>query len=157
MPGMSTFRKILVPVDFSEHSDEAVRVASDLAKLCGAPLTLVHVYQLPVYPLPEGAIFPPPEAVAEQLTTAGRDLDKLAATARAAGAPGVETVVRQGVPFSDIVAFARDGGFDLIVMGTHGRTGLKHLLIGSVAEKVVRKAPCAVLTIRGAGHTFEHP
>jgi nucleotide-binding universal stress UspA family protein len=65
-----------------------------------------------------------------------------------AGAGEVSSSLRQGAPFDEIIANAREGGFDLIVMGTHGGSGLKHVLLGSVAEKVVRKAPCAVLTVR---------
>ncbi|HWM86759.1 MAG TPA: universal stress protein, partial [Kofleriaceae bacterium] len=69
----------------------------------------------------------------------------------------VGTNISQGVPFAEVVREAREGGFDLIVMGTHGRTGLRHALIGSVAEKVVRKAPCPVLTVRPPGQEFERP
>ena len=72
------------------------------------------------------------------------------------GGPPVETMTIEGTPFVEIVRAAQNGGFDLIVLGKHGRSGLKQLLIGSTAEKVVRKAPCAVLTVR-AETEFEHP
>ena len=84
-------------------------------------------------------------------------LEESAARATSSGAVGVEAKLVEGVPFKEIISFARAGNYDLIVMGTHGRSGLKHALLGSVAEKVVRKAPCAVLTVRMPGHTFEHP
>jgi nucleotide-binding universal stress UspA family protein len=153
---MATFRKILVPVDFSPHSDEALRVARELAKVFDASLTLINVFSPPIYPMPEGAFMVMPNAYADAVAASTKQLDEIAAGVRAAGT-AVETKVREGIPFREIVAYARTAGSDLIVMGTHGRSGLKHALLGSVAEKVVRKAPCAVLTVRLSGHTFEHP
>jgi nucleotide-binding universal stress UspA family protein len=152
---MPPFRKILLPVDFSPHSDEATRVALELARSFDAPITMVTVFQAPVYPVPEGVIAFP-NAYAEVMAAASKRLEEKAASARESGVQ-VETKVLEGVVFREIVAMARDGDFDLIVLGTHGRTGIKHVLLGSVAEKVVRKAPCAVLTVRLAGHSFEHP
>ncbi len=154
---MAPFRKILVPVDFSPHSEEATRVALQLARAFDAPVTLATVFQVPIYPLPEGAFIAFPNAYAEATVAAGKRLEEVAAAARAAGPTTIDIKVLEGVAFREIVAFAREGGFDLIVMGTHGRTGIKHALLGSVAEKVVRKAPCAVLTVRLTGHGFEHP
>jgi nucleotide-binding universal stress UspA family protein len=154
---MSLFRKILVPVDFSAHSEEALRVSGELARTFDATVTLVNVFQIPIYALPEGAFIALPSAYAEATLEAGKQLEAVAAAARAVGMIAVETKVLEGIAFREIVRFACDGAFDLIVMGTHGRTGIKHALLGSVAEKVVRKAPCAVLTVRLAGHTFEHP
>jgi nucleotide-binding universal stress UspA family protein len=69
----------------------------------------------------------------------------------------VATALRVGSPFVEVIRYARDHDVDLIVMGTHGRGAIAHMLLGSVAERVVRKAPCAVLTVRGKGHTFEAP
>lgn len=154
---MRLFRKLLVPTDFSPHAEEALRVALELARSFEAPITLANVFQAPVYPLPEGSFIAFPHAYSEALETARKALESTAASARAAGGPPIETLVLEGVPFREIIGVARTGEFDLIVMGTHGRTGLRHALIGSVAEKVVRKAPCAVLTIRLGSHTFEHP
>ncbi len=153
---MAPYRKLLVPVDFSPHSDEATRVAVELAKTFGATITLVTVFQAPVYPIPEGVIAFP-NAYAEAMTASTTRLEQKAAEVREASGVAVDARVVEGIAFREIVGLARDGGFDLIVMGTHGRTGLKHALLGSVAEKVVRKAPCAVLTVRLAGQTFEHP
>ena len=139
---MAPFRKILVPTDFSPHSKEALKVAADLSKTFAAPLQVLAVYQPPVVPLvPEGALFPLPVDVAADVARVNTQLLDLAKEATEAGAFEVSTALRQGVPFAEIVANAREGEFDLIVMGTHGRTGIKHALLGSVAEKVVRKAP----------------
>ncbi len=155
---MPPFKKILVPTDFSPHSDEAVTIAAALSQLCGAPLTVMTVHQSMIVPLvPEGALFPSPETMADDYQRVRDQLAAVAAQATAAGAIGVAQLVAEGSPFAAIVAQARDDGFDLIVMGTHGRTGLKHVLLGSVAEKVVQKATCAVLTVRMAGHHVEHP
>jgi nucleotide-binding universal stress UspA family protein len=152
------FRKILVPTDFSPHSAEALRVAIDLSKSFDAAVQILAVYQPPIVPLvPEGAIFPLPVDVAADVARVNTKLLELAKQAEQAGAKKVTTALRQGVPFAEIIAEAREGEFDLITMGTHGRTGLRHALLGSVAEKVVRKAPCAVLSVRLSGHTFEHP
>ena len=155
---MSPFHKILAPVDFSAHSDEALRVACAMAETFSAPLTLVNVFSPPIYPLPEGAFVAMPAAYAEVLAATNKRLEEAAAALkREHETIAIDTRTLEGVPFREIVGFARKHAFDLIVMGTHGRTGLKHALLGSVAEKVVRKAPCAVLTVRLAGHVFEHP
>jgi nucleotide-binding universal stress UspA family protein len=151
------FKKILVPVDFSPHSHEALRVAAELSSLYGAPLTVVSVFQPMIYPLPEGMIAMPADTVARAMTDLTMALARAGEQASTAGGVGVETQLLQGAPFTEIVRAAREGGFDLIVMGTHGRTGLQHALLGSVAEKVVRKAPCAVLAVRMPSHRFEHP
>lgn len=155
---MSPFKKILVPLDFSAHSDEAQRVACEMAETFGASVTLVNVFSPPIYPTPEGAYVALPTVYADLVAANNQRLEgAMAAVKQAHPTLSVESCVLEGVPFREIVGFARKHGFDLIVMGTHGRTGLKHALLGSVAEKVVRKAPCAVLTVRVAGHTFEHP
>ena len=153
---MKAFEKILVPVDFSPHSAEATRYAADLSGRYKAPLTLAHVYQPVAYALPDGFVL----YTMAQLTSMFAEFQKLLDTskseAQAAGALRVETKMLEGVASAEIVAFAKDGRFDLIVIGTHGRTGIKHALMGSVAEKVVRKAPCAVLTVRLPEQPGEH-
>jgi nucleotide-binding universal stress UspA family protein len=155
---MSPFKKILVPIDFSAHSDEALRIACVMAETFRASLMLVNVFSPPIYPTPDGAFVAMPETYAEVIATHGRRLEEaVAAVKRDHATLEVSCRTLEGVPFREIVAFAREHAFDLIVMGTHGWTGLKHALLGSVAEKVVRKAPCAVLTVRLPGHTFEHP
>lgn len=146
---MAPFHKILVPTDFSPCSDEAVRIAAGMSKLCGAPLTVMTVFETLFVPLvPEGALMPRPEIMAAGYAQARERLLEAGKAATAAGAVGVTETMPHGVPVDEILALARSGGFDLVVMGTHGRTGIKHALLGSVAEKVVRKAPCAVLAVR---------
>jgi universal stress protein A len=155
---MTPFHKILVPTDFSPHSGEALRVACALSKAFSAPLTLLAVYQPAIMPLvPEGALFPRPEDVAEDVGRINARLREFVQEATTGGAVEAGSTLRQGAPFAEIIAEARNSSFDLIVMGTHGRTGLSHALLGSVAEKVVRKAPCAVLTVRLPAQRFEHP
>ena len=145
---MSPFRRILVPHDFSDHATSALRFAADLAGR-GGRLLVLHV----VVPFVPAADFPPAAiggyiAPAELLSGARRQLDR--AIARAFGAKRsarVESKVVIGDPYQGIMSAAR--GMDAIVMSTAGRTGLAHLVIGSVAEKVVRHSPIPVVTLRG--------
>lgn len=150
-----TIRKILVPIDFSAHSREAQKWAADLARRYDATLTLLHVYQPISYALPEGYVLPSANLLADLEVSLGRALDE--AKKELEQDVRVDTALVQGVPFAEIVRFAREGSYDLIALSTHGRTGLRHALLGSVAEKVVRKASCPVLTVRPHGHEFERP
>jgi universal stress protein A len=145
---MKPFKKILVPVDFAPHSHEAIEAAADLARRYSASLTLLHVYEPVTYILPEGYVLFTPEQLNTITTELQRRLDKAASQARSAGASEVATRLVQGSPSGEIVATQQSDGYDLIVMGTHGRTGIGHVLLGSVAEKVVRGAHCPVLTVR---------
>ncbi len=137
--------KILCPVDFSEASREAMEIAADMARKLESSLTLLHVIQLPSIALPDGAYYIPS-------TDVGPEIDETLAEWRkdviVRGVHVVHTQRAIGIPHDEILKFAEEGGYGLIVLGTHGRTGLDHLLIGSVAEKVVRRAPCPVLTVR---------
>lgn len=145
---MKPFKKILVPTDFSPHSQEAVRTAVDVAQKYGASITLIHVYEPVAYTLPEGYVLVTPQ----QLVDLNSELERRLATAKAeavqAGAREISTELLQGPPPNEIVNFAQQKAMDLIVMGTHGRTGIKHTLLGSIAERVLRKAPCPVLTVK---------
>ena len=145
---MPTFTKILVPVDFSSHSQNAVRVAADLAKRCDASLTLVHVYQTVSFALPDAIAFYTPTQLAEILSELDALLRAAKRDAELTGVSRVETALLQGAVATEIVEYAQKEGCDLIVMGTHGRTGVSHAIMGSVAERVVRVAPCPVLTLR---------
>ena len=145
---MKAYEKILVPVDFALHSAEAIRRAVDLAQHYSASLTLIYVYEPLDYALPEGYALYTPEQTGqlmddfkERLLQAQRDVEAM-------GVSSVESHVLNGAAALEIVDFARERGFDLIVMGTHGRTGLSHLLMGSVAERVLRTAHCPVLTVK---------
>ena len=144
---MKPFKKILVPTDFSVHSAEALRYAADLSKRYEGSLLLLHVYQPVAYALPDGYVLYTEKQFAAMMSEFENQLEKAKADALAAGATRVETRMFHGVASTDIVGLAGREDFDLIVMGTHGRTGVKHVLVGSVAERVVRKAPCPVLTV----------
>jgi nucleotide-binding universal stress UspA family protein len=143
-PSMPDIRLILCPVDFSPSSDKALDFALDLARPLGARVELVHVYQLPVYALPDGAVLAGPELVIRLSTELQKSLDALAAR-REDTKLGTHLV--EGVPFREVTRLAEKLGADLIVMGTHGRTGLKHMLLGSVAERVVRASNVPVITV----------
>jgi universal stress protein A len=146
-------RQILAPTDFSEFSKQAIDYALALAQTFDAKLLLLHVIEMPAYPV-EG--FVPPSIG----TTLLEDLERqarfdLAQVLPAAPDAKVE-VMRQvvvGTPYRTIVEVAEAEKVDLIVMATHGRTGLSHLVMGSVAERVVRTAPCPVLTVRPTAAT----
>jgi universal stress protein A len=140
--------RILCPVDFSEPSDVAVRWAADLAAQFGAALTLLHVYQDPAFVLPDGGVLmPQPDVLAQVLAGANERLARVKQDAMARGAQRVDTVALQGVPWAEIKRLATEGEYSMIVIGTHGRTGIKHVLLGSVAERVARHGPCPVLVV----------
>jgi len=155
---MWNLKSIVVPVDFSETSDTALSYAKDLAAKFQCTLHLLHVVQDP-YTQPWGA-----EAYGVSLPNLLQEMEKNA-NVRLAGiidAPTrdelrVITVVKVGSPFIEIVRYAADQKADLIVMGTHGRGAVAQMFLGSVAEKVVRKAGCPVLTVRQPGHEFVRP
>ena len=141
------FRRILCPVDFSATSAGALRAAAALARRFDAALTLLHVDAVPGSAIPE-ALLPTPPALGADLTApADRPLLEWKALAERLGAPRVAVTRSVGTPAQEILALARREGCDLVVMGTNGRTGLGHLVLGSVAEVVVRHAACPVLTL----------
>jgi nucleotide-binding universal stress UspA family protein len=142
------FQRIVVPTDFSPDSERAVRVASELSRTYAAPLSIVHIYDPVAYPLPDGYVM----YTSAQLSSMWEEFERRLAQAKAdaleAGAVQPETRLLQGLTAAEIVRFARDGGYDLIEMGTHGRTGLSRVLLGSVAARVVQTAACPVLTVK---------
>jgi nucleotide-binding universal stress UspA family protein len=142
------WKRICCPIDFSDASRAAMEVAADLARRGAAELLLLHAYPVPGYTFPDGSVVASPKMLQDLADGAQRHLDEWRALAEGFGAPRVETAKEAGEPAAEIVAFARDRGVDLLVLGTHGRTGLEHALMGSVAERVVRKAHCPVLTVR---------
>jgi nucleotide-binding universal stress UspA family protein len=150
---MINLTRILVPSYFSECSDAAVRYGLELARKFGARLHLLHVIQDPATQpwAAEGFAVPLLEAVDQWQRDAkvrlghaipAEDRDNAVVTCAIAS------------PCSEILRYAADNGIDLIVMGTHGRGGVSHMLLGSIAEKVVRRAPCPVLTVRQPEHEF---
>jgi nucleotide-binding universal stress UspA family protein len=155
---MIQLQRILVPTDFSKYSDVALNYAVALAEKFGAELLLLHVVQDLALFIPDAvAVAPPIAPPIEQFTAAARDALERAVKAHGLERLGVEREVREGTPFFEIIRFAKERNVDLIVMGTHGHTGLAHVLLGSVTERVVRKAPCPVLTVRHPEHEFVHP
>lgn len=148
-------RRILVPVDFSDAARPVVEYARDMARDRGASVALLHVVGVPATPLdPAYGVAADPKILQDLQAGAARGLEDLAALVRKAGVP-VETRVVLGAPSREIVRAAREGGADLVVIGTHGRTGLRHVFLGSVAENVVRLCPCPVLTLRLKGFELE--
>lgn len=159
-PADASLDTILVPVDFSEHSIQAVDYAIRLAGVFGSRVVLVHVYHFPVELLTDWSSYGTLAGSAEILEGLRKDREEqMAALVREKSRAGVplESRVVEGTPFSEICKVARAEGANLIVMGTRGLTGLKHVLIGSTAEKVVRKAPCPVLTVKHPKLALEMP
>jgi nucleotide-binding universal stress UspA family protein len=147
---MKHMTNILHPTDFSECSDFAFRTACDLARASGGRVTVLHVVPPPIVVYGEGIV--PPEPIGF-----------LAAAEEAIGrrqcpddAVRVDRRVVEGDPVTEILHAAAADGSDLIVLGTHGRTGLSRFLLGSIAERVVRMAPCAVLTVKGPAAAAAH-
>jgi nucleotide-binding universal stress UspA family protein len=145
---MKTFEKILVPLDFAVHSMEALRVASDVAIHYSASMTLLYVYEPIDYALPEGYVLYTPEQLAQITTEFETRLAGAKGRAQELGVQQVSTRLLQGSAALEIVDFAKTEGVGLIVLGTHGRKGLAHVLMGSVAERVLRTAPCPVLSVK---------
>jgi nucleotide-binding universal stress UspA family protein len=141
------WKRILCPVDFSPPSRSAMAVAAALSARFGAELTLFHAYPLPGYTLPEGTILPSPRMLQDLAGQTDAVLEEWRGEAERLGASGARTAKSVGEPAVEIVEFATSGRFDLVVIGTRGRSGLRHALLGSVAERVVRRATCPVLTV----------
>jgi nucleotide-binding universal stress UspA family protein len=148
---VSQIRRILVPTDFSETSDAALTYARTLAESLGASLHLVHVFDDPYGNALVAEMSPSvyDSMRATEMTQARRRLLRRLPPADRKQFHG-STAIVTGTPAQAIVDFATDRGIDLIVMGTHGRSGFAHLILGSVAEQVVRTATCPVLTVRAA-------
>ncbi|MBU1239280.1 universal stress protein [Myxococcota bacterium] len=147
--------KILCPVDFSDNADHALQYALAFAQAHDAELTLIHAVENPVlvsldYPvLPYGN-------VNDLAKSAQHKLDEILVRIKQEHEK-VLSKVTIGTPFIEIIQYARNHEVDMIVLGTHGKSGLAHVLMGSVSERVVRKAPCPVLTIKHPEHEFVMP
>ena len=139
------FKHVLVPTDFGPHSARALEFGIEMAKRFGARLTLLHTYEIPVFAyagidyIPEDFSATVDRAAREKLDSTLADVKKQV--------PDADAVLHKGVPWQQILATADEIHSDLVVMGTHGRTGLRHVLLGSVAEKVVRLAQVPVMTV----------
>ena len=145
-------KRIVVPIDFSPDSLNALAYARDVAARFRAELLILHVVdQTYLASTPELSLANPAfgKLLEEQWRIANTQTERLGADLKKQG-QRVRTVVKRGTPAHVIIDTAKRSAADLIVMATHGRTGLAHMLIGSVAERVVRGAHCAVLTVRRA-------
>jgi nucleotide-binding universal stress UspA family protein len=140
-------RHILVLHDFSDTAQHALSFALDLASKLGAHITVMHAYAIASYAYPEGSLLT--AEVADNIE--GAALEALEGVAARARRPAVEVqaLLRQGRAWNEINSSAEETRADLIVMGTHGRHGVARALLGSVAEKIVRTAPCPVITVHG--------
>jgi nucleotide-binding universal stress UspA family protein len=152
---MIALKKLLVPTDFTEPSGIALRYAKAFAEAFGAALHVLHVIEENAWAY--GPDVYNPELIRQaQERDASERLSKVLTDAERQKFRA-ELVMKSGSPFVEIVRYAKAEDIDLIVMGTHGRGPIAHMLLGSVAEKVVRKAPCPVLTVRHAEHEFVMP
>jgi nucleotide-binding universal stress UspA family protein len=144
------WKRICCPIDFSATSRAAMEMAADLARRFDAELVLLHAYPIPGYTFPDGSVVASPRMMQELADQAARHLEEWRRDAAALGAPRLAVATAIGEPAAEIVAYAAEQSMDLLVLGTHGRTGLEHALMGSIAERVVRRARCPVLTVHPA-------
>lgn len=141
-------KKILVPIDFSDYSKSALKYAKEFSKYFGAEIILIYVVEPMVYPpdFSMGQIAIPTIDI-ELDKRAKEELEKLAKNEIHSDTK-FQIVIKTGKPFVEIIQTASEMDIDLIIIATHGHSGVEHILFGSTAEKVVRKAPCPVLTLR---------
>jgi universal stress protein A len=153
-----SIKTILVPTDFSEASESALKYGKAMAEAFGASLHLVHVMEdlLAHAWAAEVYVASMPDLRAEIEKEARERLGTMVTDDERRRVRVVVALVA-GSPFLEIIRYAKTNSVDLIVMGTHGRGPIAHMLLGSVAEKVVRKSPCPVLTVRDAQHEFVMP
>jgi nucleotide-binding universal stress UspA family protein len=150
-------KTILFPTDFSQGARAAMEYAVALARDYKARLILLYVIQdisIAEWYIPSS--ISAADLVEDMQRSAEREIDKLGIEIAGAVAT-VEKLVVRGVPFVEIIRTAKERKADIIVIGTHGRTGIDHMLFGSTAEKVVRKSSCPVLTVRMSGKEFRMP
>ena len=150
------FKKLLFCTDFSEDAHWAFTYALHLAKTFNAKLLILHVTPEPVHP-EQLSIYLPQEKLEELKKSQKKEIDQqleIHYIKKMKGHKNYKVIVKEGEPFLEIIRIAKKESVKLIVMGTHGRTGLDHILFGSTAEKVVRRAPCPVLTTRLPGRKF---
>ena len=150
-------QKILLPTDFSNYSAAATKYACEMATKFDAELHLLHTLEIHLASTPSFVMgLDLPKYVSESKAAAEKALAGVLDPKWSAGRKVIQAVV-EGSPKVEIIAYARKHNIDLIVLSTHGRTGLSHVLMGSVAETVVRTAPCPVLTVRPEGLQFVMP
>lgn len=155
---MMQYRNVLLATDFSAPAREAAEHAGALAAATGATLHLVHVIEEFTYwESFAPKTFPSPDVLDELERNARIALDDLFEDEERRRALKAQSHLRRGKPFLEIIRLAREVEAEVIVIGSHGQSGLAETLFGTTAEKVVKKAPCAVLVVRHPEHRFEHP
>jgi nucleotide-binding universal stress UspA family protein len=156
---MIALHQILLPTDFSVPSEVAGQYAKALAETFGATLHVLHVLDETylTWAATEGLALPVDTDLRAEAESSARARLEQVLTEAERVKYRARVVLRVGTPFVEIIRYAREEGIDLIVMGTHGRGLIAHLLLGSVAERVVRKSPCPVLTVRHPEHEFVLP
>jgi len=153
---MISIKNILSPIDYSIFSERALTYAIEFAEKYKAKLYLIRVLDIGIYEIDDTELYSVNIVEKETIDKLRKRLLRCV-NEETKGRISVEAIIVQGVPFSEIIKASKEYKIDLIVLGTHGRTGLSHAIMGSVAEKVVRKAPCPVLTIRHPEHDFVMP
>ena len=144
---MIKYKQLLCPIDFSDVSDHAFKIATDLAATFKADLHVIHVFQMPASTIPEGA-YEVPEDMEESIKChLSKRLDEFVKN-HSTPEINITTGLYTGFPHNEIINSANETNADMIVMGTHGRTGFSQVLLGSVAERVIRTSDIPVLTIR---------
>ena len=147
-------KKILCPVDFSITSSQALNYALAFAEKFDAEILLIHVVEIPTY---TSLDFPVAGELIQQFNDIGtKQLETCLNDAKKKYAK-IKSTLTVGNVFYEVIQCAKDNDIDLIIVGSHGRTGLAHVLMGSEAEKIVRKAPCPVLTVKNPEHEFVMP
>ncbi len=147
---MAGWKKLCCAVDFSETSRAAMREAAELARRFDGKLDLVHVHLPPPIAAAPDVFVPPPEFLEVASNELRGAMARWQEEAERVVGRAVNATVLLGSPADDIARFTREHGHDLLVVGTHGRRGVQRLLLGSVAERLVREAPCSVLVVRVA-------
>lgn len=148
-------KRILFPTDFSEGSDNALPYAADMAKHYGAKLYVLHV----MHDIAQATGWYVPHISMDELykdieKNAKKEIEKYGVE-ELRGFKDIDRTVIKGIPYDEIIKFAKENKIDLIVIGTHGRKGLDRVIFGSTAERVVRDAPCPVLSVRLPGHKMK--
>lgn len=151
---MINLKSILVATDFSDQASAAVRYAAEFARLFEAETVACHVLEPAKVVLPGVTGTTEAGGVDVEASNARDQVEQLLTES---GTPRFRVLIEKGNPSAEIIRAARNEGVDLIVLSTHGRTGMSHMIMGSTAENVVRLAPCPVLVVRDGKHAFQHP
>jgi len=154
---MIKIEKVLVPTDFSDFSKLAIQYGLSFCREYGAKMILLHVLEDPFYPATGASFGFDMSDFFTRMEAESRERLEEIVTPEMAKGIDIERVLVRGTPFLEIIREAKERRVDMIVVATHGRSGLAHVLMGSVTEKIVRKAPCPVLVVREAQHEFIMP